>query len=139
MADTKQRKISTFANKTREMRLSMELCASQYMASSSVLKKVMARCGDLPMLASELDLPAEEMQELERMHTEVTKEAVELLSVIDVCRQRLEALSGRVERDYADYCSREATKPLAGIYQASAQTLAKKVARRHLAASKHKE
>jgi len=131
--------ISTFANKARELRLSVELCASQYGSTSKLLKKVLSRCDDLPILASELGLESEELLAVKAMHDGMLTEAAEMLAVAQVCERKLEELAARMARDYAPYSAREVVTPLSGIYTASPKQhkMAAAVARRHRVARVH--
>jgi len=127
MSDTRKAgTISTFANKAREMRQSLDLCASQYKATTDLLKNVMSRCNDLPMLASELGLDEDGLGDVEQIHSGVNREAVELVATMMLCQQRIEALAARIGDQYAPYVSKSVVSPLRGVYTAS--TLARRVA-----------
>jgi hypothetical protein len=121
--------ISTFDNKTRELRAGIETCATQLRRSYEVLADVLNRCGDLPILASELGLTPDELQGLRQDHSSIVKEAAEVIAVGKVCCDRLEKVASTVDQKHGKHAGKEVVKPLEGIYTAS---MAQKIATRYL-------
>lgn len=131
-SQNREAKLSTFANKSYELKAGIETCSQQLRSLYEVLREVLSRCNDLSFLAVELGLSQEEMQTIKEHHDAILKEGGEMVAVGLVCCDNLEGIAKKVEEGLGPYWDHEVTNPLQGLYTASEQRIATKVASAYL-------